>query len=292
MESRQTGDHTLSLIRHSELDLPIVLKIGAFEGTLPTTSLSRLLDEPELRHDGSAQAVPSDLYVTVQLWADNKPLIPTVQTAHKAFKSRTNIAWQESLSLPIKYRDLPLSAQLAITVWDIAGPLKKTVIGGSTLRLFGKKQTLKKGKQRLFLWPKQQADGSVETETPSKVGLKDEMGRLEKLVKQHERGDIARMDWLDKLAFRQIERIHAREAETSSNLFLYVDLVRFDFPVVFSEAVSCPSLLRGLQPADPSTPLATAGVPSPHARLSQPGHSHHASHCHRNLSRRLYQPAS
>ena len=85
----------------------------------------------------------------------------------------------------------------------------RAVVGGATMRLFGKKCTLKKGKQRLFLWRGHEADGSSDSETPSKVGLKDEMGRLEKLVKKQERGDMPRLDWLDKLAFRQIEKIHA-----------------------------------------------------------------------------------
>ena len=75
--------------------------------------------------------------------------------------------------------------------------------------MFGNKSTLKKGKQRLYLWKGREGDAKRrESETPSKVGLKDEMGRLEKLVKKQERGDVERLDWLDKLAFRQIEKIH------------------------------------------------------------------------------------
>lgn len=41
--------------------------------------------------------------------------------------------------------------------------------------------TLRRGKHRLFLWRGQEADGSVDTHTPSKTGAKDEMGRLEKV---------------------------------------------------------------------------------------------------------------
>ena len=41
-------------------------------------------------------------------------------------------------------------------------------------------RTLRRGKHRLFLWPGVEADGSVETTTPSKLGKRDEMGRLEK----------------------------------------------------------------------------------------------------------------
>lgn len=56
-------------------------------------------------------------------------------------------------------------------------------------------------------------------------------------MKDHERGDIVKIDWLDRLAFRQIEKIHQRESEASDQLYLYVDLPRFDFPVVYSEQV-------------------------------------------------------
>jgi phosphatidylinositol 3-kinase len=201
-------DSQLSFIRHSDLDRLIAIRVADFQGSLPQRPLPDLLDHPELKHHGRQQHLPSDLFVRIQLWSDNKPLVPSVQTAHKAFKSREQIAWNESVVLPVKYRDLPLNSQLAVTVFDIAGPRKKAVVGGATLRLFGSQATLKKGKQRLFLWKGKEADGSAETETPSKIGLKDEMGRLEKLVKKHERGDIPRLDWLDKLAFRQIEKIH------------------------------------------------------------------------------------
>ena len=29
------------------------------------------------------------------------------------------------------------------------------------------------------------------------------------LVKEYERGDIGKIDWLDRMAFRQIEKVHA-----------------------------------------------------------------------------------
>lgn len=79
------------------------------------------------------------------------------------------------------------------------------------------------------------------------------------LVKKYERGDLPKSDWLDSLAFRKMEEIHAvctslqtsnswdllqqAETEKSNNLFLYIDLPRFDFPVIFNEpeARSIPS---------------------------------------------------
>ena len=93
-----------------------------------------------------------------------------------------------------------------------------------------------------MLWPDREASGSNETETPSKSGSQDEMGRLEKMVKKHERGDLPRSEWLDKLTFRKMSEIHAAETEKSNSLYLYIDLPRFDFPVIFSEPVGTPPL--------------------------------------------------
>jgi hypothetical protein len=86
-------------------------------------------------------------------------------------------------------------------------------------------RTLRRGKHRLFLWAGREADGSDDSATPSKLGTRDEMGRLEKvcgharhfqcidrfrqLVKKYERGDLPKSDWLDNLTFRKMASIHA-----------------------------------------------------------------------------------
>ncbi|KAG9315154.1 putative atypical/PIKK/PI3K protein kinase [Chiua virens] len=168
--------------------------------------------------------------VTCQLVADNKPLTIPFRTSFKAFK--TNYTWNEWVTLPIRYCDLPLSSQITFTVWDIGGPRETVPVGGTTFRLFGKKWSLRRGKHRLLLWSDKEADGSMESTTPSKLGTRDEMGRLEKLVKKYERGDLPKSDWLDKMSFRRMEEIHASEAAKSENMFLYIDLPRFDFPTM------------------------------------------------------------
>lgn len=47
-------------------------------------------------------------------------------------------SWNEWLKLPVKYPDLPQSAQVALTVWDVYGPGRATPVGGTTVTLFGK----------------------------------------------------------------------------------------------------------------------------------------------------------
>ncbi|KAG0768538.1 hypothetical protein G6F57_004034 [Rhizopus arrhizus] len=176
-----------------------------------------------------------DLYVTVQLFGDNKPLTVPIRTSYKAFKNHWS--WGEWLTLPIKYCDLPASAQFAITIWKSEGPRKVKAVGGTTLQVFGKHITLRRAKQKLHVWPDVEADGKQDTTTPSKIKNKqdNDMNKLEKLVKRYDCGDIRPVEWLDNLAFRQIEKIHKEASANLTELALYVDLPKFDFPVVYGE---------------------------------------------------------
>ncbi|THV02807.1 putative atypical/PIKK/PI3K protein kinase [Dendrothele bispora CBS 962.96] len=233
MDKDNRDDFTFAKL--SDLKLPVTIRISQLEGNRRPRSFTELLEHPEFKFHGVQSPTLSDLYVICQLVADNKPLTIPFRTSFKAFK--TTYTWNEWITFPIRYCDLPLSAQITFTVWDIAGTRAATAVGGTTFRLFGKKWqvTLRRGKHRLLLWPGIEADGSTESTTPSKLGVRDEMGRLEQLVKKYERGDLPKSDWLDKMTFRKMEEIHAAEAAKSDNLFLYIDVPRFDFPVIFSE---------------------------------------------------------
>ncbi|KAG8172241.1 hypothetical protein JTE90_014999, partial [Oedothorax gibbosus] len=59
-----------------------------------------------------------------------------VQTSYKAFTTRWN--WNEWLTLPIKFCELPRNALITLTVWDIYGPNKTVPVGGATVSVFSK----------------------------------------------------------------------------------------------------------------------------------------------------------
>lgn len=162
--------------------------------------------------------------MTAQIWADSKPLTIPVQTAYKSFKNAR--IWNEWLELPVTYANLPASAQLAITLWDLS-PLEDTdfnmhavPFGGTTISLFDKDNTLQKGRQRCRIHRHRAADGLSNTTTPSVIpparksrkapAVEDtvdeqiaEMQRLEELLKKQEMGDLPTNAWLDNLVYKR-----------------------------------------------------------------------------------------
>lgn len=200
---------------------------------------STLLKRPDLRHRGSNLSPHSDLYVTVQPYADSKPLTVHSQTPYKSF--RNGRAWNQWLSLPVNYSTLPSNTQLAITLWDVTGVPSRSgdfagahhiPFGGTTISLFDEEGTLRTGRQKCRVHRHKAADGFSDTTTPSKEPKARTRGRrgrdaededvifdekrsqreaeLERLVglmKKHEVGEIPENKWLDQMVFRQIERL-------------------------------------------------------------------------------------
>lgn len=209
-----------------------------------------------------------------------------MQTAYKAFKSSRT--WNEWLKMPLSIKDAPLNTQLAITVWDLS-PLGNeksynhaVPFGGTTISLFDEDGTLKKGMQKCKIYRHKAANGLAETTTPSRPAPKrrnsqelrqeqtpeeQEVERLERLLKKQELGEMPRVEWLDQLVFRAVEKKKA-EAERAAkkrvlrnnaskqklmsnesvknravqtlednteNFNLYVEFPLFDFPIVFQD---------------------------------------------------------
>lgn len=68
-----------------------------------------------------------------------------------------------------------------------------------------------------------------------------ELERLEKLLNKYEMGQIQHVDWLDRLAFKSIEKIKERESSKNGNyhLYLVVEFGGFEHRVVFQVMLVC-----------------------------------------------------
>ncbi|KAJ3414004.1 Phosphatidylinositol (PI) 3-kinase [Chytridiales sp. JEL 0842] len=68
------------------------------------------------------------------------------------------------------------------------------------------------------------------------------MDRLENLIRRYENDDMVRVEWMDHLVFREIESLSKATDNSYRQLFLYIELPKFEFPVVFSDKDSSLSL--------------------------------------------------
>lgn len=182
-------------------------------------------------------------------------------------------------------KDAPLKCQLAITIWDLSPFGGKGAdghyvpFGGTTIRLFDEDGKLNTGRQKCKVYRHKTADGFSATTTPSSPPKKRkgnkpdplgpsteemELERVEVLIKKHEMGEIPRIDWMDQMVFRQLERLKLNADEAArkravllkankgqhsggeedeedeedfddENFTLYIELPRFDHPIVWSD---------------------------------------------------------
>ncbi|NWH37833.1 PK3C3 kinase, partial [Chloropsis hardwickii] len=197
-----------------DLDINVQLKIGSLEGKREQKSYKALLEDPMLKFSGLYQETCSDLYVTCQVFAEGKPLALPVRTSYKAFSTRWN--WNEWLKLPVKYPDLPRNAQVALTIWDVYGPGKAIPVGGTTVSLFGKygytafsSLNLSYNFGVLFL-------------ALSNLNVILVVFFMQ-LTKSHRQGHMVKVDWLDRLTFREIEMINEREKRSSNFMYLMIE---------------------------------------------------------------------
>ncbi|KAJ9646057.1 Phosphatidylinositol (PI) 3-kinase [Knufia peltigerae] len=303
---------TYTFATSRQIDYPVCLRINTLEGKQSTIPQSVLLKHPEIRHIGSIQNPVSELYATVQLWAESKPLGVSVQTPHMFFKN--NRTWNKWLELPVPVKDCPASSQVAITIWDLSPcPINGSVdhsvpFAGTTIPLFDDDGALRRGRQKCRMYRKKIADGHLPSTTPHIPRPKrrrrneeppeaspeeEELERLEQLFKKHEMNEIPQNDWLDQLVFQKVgkkarevdeaatKRLSMRKAakrrfskdesskvmagglldqhdsdmsdseserEDDEHFTLYIDLPRWDFPVIFEDhEYNPPRLMKEFQ---------------------------------------------
>ncbi|KAG1669855.1 Phosphatidylinositol 3-kinase catalytic subunit type 3 [Nymphon striatum] len=222
-----------------ELDEFISIKIGTLEGKRKEPSYRELIDNPLLKFSGLCHEGCSELFITSQIFANGNPLGFPVRTPYKYFTNRWS--WNEWITLPVRYSDLPRNSILAMTIWDCHSPRKAVPVGGTTVSLFGKHGMYRSGMHDLKVWPDVEANGKELTTTPGKTeGSCDQMYRLLKLTKKYKNEHMVKVDWLDRLTFREIEVINEQEKRNSSHMYLMIEFPRvihenYSFSIVYFE---------------------------------------------------------
>jgi phosphatidylinositol 3-kinase len=251
----------VSYILSSDLKYPLKLKIASIEGNLEKLfgSLTRheWISATKLATDYNSKDNVRDIFVTVALWDEHEPkqLSMPSNTGFGSVMSAHQYRWDDVQTLPVTWAELTRRSVLQLVVWDVDGPGQARPCGVARLPLFGQSGRLKKGRQKLAV-DIHSNEFSVSEElfrhystlidhVPRHWERPDkdreptlEIDRIEKLIKKHQRGNIPRVEWLDRLAFRSIERINEATdliAAHDDRVHLFIDLPDFEWPVLFHE---------------------------------------------------------
>lgn len=213
-----------------DLNISFRVKIASLEGSKQLLSDSTKITEPSKFMKLSNFNQNSDLFASVVVTLDNKPLTIPITTLYTPFKGSRK--WNEWLNLPIRINQLPYESKLRIVIWEFDN-CKKALFGEAEVDIFNldTDSTLKRGVQKVRLRLPDSEDDKTERENGYK-----ELDRIEPLIKKHENGEIIAIDWLDTMTFKKIDQINKFESN-KSDFLLFIDFIRFDVPVVFQDFV-------------------------------------------------------
>lgn len=218
-------DNIFRYIYSSSLDQRVQIKIGSLDGLAKKPDFEKLLQDPLLSHSGLYSEACAPFMVKIQCFNDDKLFGLPVTTSFKSFTKRWN--WNEWVLLPFSFSDLPRKAVLGFTIYDCTGPAKTSVIGSTSISVFGKHGILREGIYDLKVFPDKEAHPTETLGNTKDDSTHHQMQRLAKLAKKHRNGQIEKVDWLDRLTFREIELINEREKRESDYLYLMIE-----FPTV------------------------------------------------------------
>ncbi|VDP07739.1 unnamed protein product [Soboliphyme baturini] len=226
------SDH-LNYVYTCDVNTPVQIKVIALEGSFKKPPVREIIDDPDLQFCATMQEkVCNNVYIQCQVFCENRPVGVPVLTSYKSFPVRYE--WNEWLTLPLRHSDLSRDAQVAFTIYDIHTSVQPHAIGGTSISLFTKRGIFRQRICALKVWPFCEGDGMIPSTTPGKVKYDALCGRhiadermqilkLSKFRKKYYNGMIEKVDWLDRLTFRQIEVVDASEKRMSNELYLMIE---------------------------------------------------------------------
>ena len=253
MVERRGKDHYY-YVHSCDLRQRVKLRIGSLQGKLPEADFKLLLRD-ELQPFLTEQLV----HVSLEVYDDGIALSLPVFTrpiSIQSIHSRNQLNWNQWLELPVEYCELSREALIAVRLIDTT---TGDTIGGSVMSLFSETGEFHHGAKDICLWPGRAPDPVYYGSSTPAIGKQDsshQMPRLQPLVDDYNRQQLSKVDWLDKLVFREIEQINEQEKQDGYLLHLLVETERIkhvtkeiEYNLIYLESGADEKVVKNVNPA-------------------------------------------
>ena len=194
------------------------VKVGGLDGKPPLPQVPQVTED---LYRGDFQQPYADLKFSCYIWHDGAVLTLPVSTSYRPFTSRWQ--WNERLSVPIRICDVPRDAQLICEVREVISTSSDVVVGGAAVPVYNTEGILQCGLIDIRLHTGLSDPNELVQQSEEELTVRDEMTELARLVKQHHSGEIEKVDWLDRLTFREVEHVNERSKQQNSAYHLSLE---------------------------------------------------------------------
>ena len=236
--------NSFNYVTSQEVPTQLNIKVGGLDGKPPLPQ-NPLLTEDLYR--GDFQQTYADLRFSCYVWDEGSILTLPVSTSYRPFSSRWQ--WGERLSVPIRICDLPRGAQLICEVREVVSTCGDVVVGGAAVPLYSPEGILQCGLLDVRLHSGVADPAALIQLSQEELLVRDDMTELARLVKQHHSGEIEKVDWLDRLTFREVEHVNERSKQSCAAFHLSLE-----FPPVV-----CKEKMLSVVHHEEEAPLVTSG---------------------------------
>jgi len=131
------------------------------------------------------------------------------------------------MTFPVRVSDLQRDCIVKFTISTSKEPGNVVSLGTTCISVFSKYSLLRRGIYDLKVWEENDAVNSNGQLKSGKVATNERSHQLNKMKKRYVRGQIVKVDWLDRLSFPEMERLQEKDRKLCTEMHLSVEFPKF-----------------------------------------------------------------
>jgi len=209
----------------SDLRQRLNIRIGSLEGHIPGKPIEEILS-----NEINAFVTDRYVYISVELYASGRPYslpaqshpIPVPKRNPNSSASQ-KVKWDEWLTLPVQFCELPRDSVLALRLVEFGTDL---CLGSTVCEVFSEIGELLQGSRDLWVWPMVEPDPKYHNSSTSARGQIDknhQMHRLKPLKDKMNFKENSNIEWLNPLTTKEMSQLSHKESIVGDFMNLVIE---------------------------------------------------------------------